>query len=675
MEGASRNLEQRKNSEFIVGHPEAVLLIELKSDDPKGLFDQAGRTSKELERERAVEACPILTTMAQQQSAWELRKAGLGMVANVVGDTKPVTVIEDTAVATSRLHEYIDEVDRWLKEKYDVRCVHYAHAGAGEIHLRPLLNLKTDEGRQRFRSIASDIANLVKKYGGSLSGEHGDGRLRAEFLEKMVGDKNYQLMREVKSLWDPTHNFNPGKIVDAPAMDESLRVDWIRPAKEWEPHELDTVFNFDKTQGYFRATEMCSGSGDCRKTHLSGGTMCPSYMATRREDDSTRGRANLLRHSLANPQERLKPFDDSNVVEILDLCLSCKGCKNECPSNVDMARLKSEYMQQYYDVHGVPAKTRRFANFVQLLSKAKWFPAIANWLGGNRITGTMIKKWLGVHPKRSLPKIAKHSFAHWFQNRSGTTDLANQRGEVVLFCDEFINLLEPSVGIAATELLEHFGFRVNWMPHPESARAALSKGLVRQAKRIAEQNVRFFENQVNQETPLIGLEPSAILTFRDEYPELVSDELQESAKKISDCTFLIDEFLAKLKIDGVLDSDYFHDQPAKIQLHGHCHQKALSSVAASYQILSLPRNYEVEVLKTGCCGMAGSFGMEVEHYDLSMQIGELVLFPALRANQVSGSKNEMIAAPGISCRHQILDGVGLIARHPVELLRDALRSF
>ena len=681
LEGAARNLEQRKNSFFIEGQPGGVLLIELRAEELELLGWAAEKLRGELEQQTEQQgiarskthfayACPVLLDDAQQSAAWALRKAGLGMVANVVGDTKPVTVIEDTAVATAILPEYIDEIDNLLDRKYGVRCVHYAHAGAGEIHLRPMLNLKSAEDRRRFREMAGDVAALVKKFGGSLSGEHGDGRLRAEFIEQMVGSENFQLMKMVKQLWDPDNLLNPGKIVNAPPMDQQLRTNLVQPTGKFNPHQLETVFDFGATEGYFRATEMCSGSGDCRKSHLSGGTMCPSYMATRKERDSTRGRANLLRHSLANPGDSLNPFDDQEVLEVLDLCLSCKGCKNECPSNVDMARLKAEYLQQNYDLHGVPERTRRLANLVKNLGRASRFPSLANWLAGNSLMAPLLKKWLGIHANRTLPTLPKRTFEQWYRRHRLDREADGDRQEVLLYCDEFINYLDPDVGIATTELLEHFGYRVLWSPHPESGRASLSKGLVRNAKRVAEENIRFFQDKVGENRPLVGLEPSAILTFRDEYPDLVDKSLREAALEISRHTYLIDEFLAYLKQRDVMTAGHFSRTPAKVLVHGHCHQKALSSVAATYQILSLPENFEVQVLKTGCCGMAGSFGMETEHFELSMQIGELILFPALR----DAEADVQVAAPGISCRHQIFDGVGRIAEHPVQILRRALAA-
>jgi Fe-S oxidoreductase len=593
-----------------------------------------------------------------------LRKAGLGLLANLPGDEKAVPVIEDTAVDVNDLPAYIREFNEILK-KYNLYSVHYAHAGSGELHLRPIINLKTKEGNQLFRSIAEEIATLVKKYNGSLSGEHGDGRLRGEFIKQMVGEKNYQLLKDIKKAWDPQHIFNPGKIVDTPLMNTMLRY-----TAGQQTAAFKTVFRYHN-QDVLQHAEQCNGSGDCRKTQLSGGTMCPSYMATRNEKDTTRARANILREFLTH-SDKLNRFDHKEIYDVMDLCLSCKGCKSECPSNVDVAKLKAEFLQQYYDANGVPFRSRLIANFNR---SAKW-GAIAPWLYNFFMTGLLVsdlvKKFSGFATKRSMPTLYKTTLRSWYKkNNLRVKDPQRStinRQRVYLFCDEFTNYNDTAIGIKAILLLEKLGYEVIIPQHEESGRAWLSKGLLRKAKGIANKNIELLHPLITAETPLVGIEPSAILTFRDEYIDLADDDKLEAAKALSKNVFMLEEFIAAEIDKGNITADLFTNQTKAIQLHGHCQQKALSSVAPTVKVLSLPQNYSVQTIPSGCCGMAGSFGYEKEHYELSMNIGEMVLFPAVREQE----DDVIIAAPGTSCRHQVKDGTGKIALHPAEILYDAL---
>ena len=582
------------------------------------------------------------------------------------GDDKAVPVIEDTAVDVNDLPAYIRDFNKIL-EKHNLFSVHYAHAGSGEIHLRPIINLKTKEGNQLFRTIAEEIATLVKKYNGSLSGEHGDGRLRGEFIKQMVGEKNYQLLRDVKRAWDPDNIFNPNKIVDTPSMNTMLR---YTPGQQTP--EFKTVFRF-YNQNVLQHAEQCNGSGDCRKTQLSGGTMCPSFMATRNEKDSTRARANILREFLTN-SDKLNRFDHKEIYEVMDLCLSCKGCKSECPSNVDVAKLKAEFMQHYYDANGVPFRSKLIANFAASASLGAMAPGLYNFMMTNPVISKWIKKLSGFSDKRSMPELYKTTLRSWYKKNLNKRAQANDnhkigvKPRVYFFCDEFTNYNDTSIGIKAILLLERLGYEVIIPEHVESGRAWLSKGLIREAKKIANKNISLLHPLITADTPLIGIEPSAILTFRDEYIDLADDDHLTSARQLAKNVFLVDEFIAMEIERGNITADQFTLQEKKINLHGHCQQKALSSVTASVKLLSLPRNYSVEVIPSGCCGMAGSFGYEKEHYDLSMKIGELVLFPAVR----TAPENTLIAAPGTSCRHQVKDGTGKKAFHPVEVLYDAL---
>ena len=561
---------------------------------------------------------------ADAQKVWELRRSGQGLLNNVPDDKKPREIVEDTAVAVADLPAYIADFDRLLAEKYGIESVHYAHAGAGELHLRPLFDLRTADGLRMFRAVATDVAALVKRYRGSLSGEHGDGRLRGEFIRAMVGDACYALLVRVKRAFDPQGIFNPGKIIDTPPMDTSLRIVPGEP-----PPRHDTVFRFADTGGVLRAAEKCSGVGQCRKPPAAGGTMCPSYMATKDEEHTTRARANVLRQALEGGHKAADPWTDPRLAAVMDLCLSCKACKSECPSNVDMARLKSEWEQHHHDAEGVPRRSRLIAGSAAAM---RW-ATLAPWLYNLAVTAPglagLVKRFLGFAPARSLPKLHGTTLSAWHRRRPARG--AAPLGRVHLFCDEFTDLLDVPVGIAAVELLEALGWEVIIPRHVDSGRAHISKGLLREARGLAEQNVELLDPVVTDDAPLVGIEPSAILGFRDEYPDLVRETLAPAARRLASRTFLIDEFLARAAAAGRIAADKFTDAPRTVKLHGHCHQKALASVDCSASILRLPRNYTVEVIPSGCCGMAGSFGYEREHFDVSMRIGELVLFPAGRA--------------------------------------------
>lgn len=656
LECTKDNIEQRKNRFFVQGDPGAILVVEFCRDTREEISAIAAQMQAEMQAAGLGYHFPLLFG-EDTKKIWTLRKAGLGLLSNLPGDEKAVPVIEDTAVAVEDLPAYIAEFNQIL-QRYDLFSVHYAHAGSGEIHLRPILNLKTKEGNELFRIIAQEIAALVKKYNGSLSGEHGDGRLRGEFIEQMIGPKNYALLKEVKYTWDPENIFNPHKIVDTPSMNSMLRYEPGQKAPD-----LKTVFHFPQ-QTILQHAEQCNGSGDCRKTHLSGGTMCPSYMATRNEKDTTRARANILREFLTHSTKENR-FDHQEIYDVLDLCLACKGCKSECPSNVDVAKMKMEFLQHYYDANGVSLRTWMIGNFRMLTSLAAIAPGMYNWLVKTSAPSRLIKKISGFALERSMPTLEKKTLRKWLQQHPQPV---TQQRKVYLFCDEFTNYNDTHVGIKAVQLLRRLGYEVIPVDHPESARALLSKGFLRKAKVIAEKNVRLFSRLISEKIPLVGIEPSAILGFRDEYPDLVGETLREDAKQLAKHVYMIDEFLSIEADLGHIHSGMFRPAQQKIRLHGHCQQKALSGVLHSKKILSLPEGYDVEIIPSGCCGMAGSFGYEKEHYDVSMKIGELVLFPAVR----NASEGTLIAAPGTSCRHQIKDGTGAHALHPVEILHDAL---
>lgn len=662
------NIEQRKNRFFVEGDPGAILVVEIRMEVQTEAHQICEKISQKVSAAKLGYAFPILQN-EDVDKVWELRRAGQGVMTNVVGDTRPAEIVEDTAVDVQDLPQYIREFDAIMRNKYDSDCVYYAHAGSGELHTRPLLNLKTEEGHAKFRAIATDVAELVRKYKGSLSGEHGDGRLRGEFIQYMVGKDCYQLMRDIKTVFDPDTILNPGKIIDTPPMDEFHRYAPGHPTPEYE-----TVLDFRNTMGILRAAEKCNGSGDCRKTQLTGGTMCPSYMATRNEKDTTRARANMLRHVLTNPPKPDAPFVNNDLKEVMDLCISCKGCKNECPSNVDVTKMKAEFLYQYQKSKGVPLRSRIIAGYAVVATAA----CRVSWLWNRFFSTPFLRKLsnriIGFHPDRTIPPLHKQTLRQWFRKhqKANGPKIPASKGSVYLFCDEFTNTQDVPIGIAAVELLEGLGYEVILLEHPESGRAALSKGLLDKARALAAHNVNIFYPHVTRETPLIGLEPSAILGFRDEYPDLLRDSLQEKAKQMGEHCLLLDEFLAAEWDAGKIESGkHFQPLGKTIHLHGHCHQKALSSLTPTVKILKHLAGCEVRVIPSGCCGMAGSFGYEKEHYELSQQIGELVFFPKVR----KASEDDIIAAPGTSCRHQIHDATERVAFHPATLLRKALKNW
>lgn len=657
------NTLQNKNRFFIQGDPGAILMIEFATeniDDTKKLCDAL---IEDLQKNQLGVHFPILSG-TQINQAMALRSAGLGVLSNVKGTKKPQEFVEDTAVAVEDLPAYIHEYKEMLN-LHETESVYYAHAGAGELHLRPILDLRTPEGLKKFRAIGEASARLVKKYGGSLSGEHGDGIVRAEFIPLVMGEKNYQLFRRIKQTWDPHNIFNPGKIVDAPKMDEGLRYQ-LSNTKEL----LDTKMDFSHVDGFLHAAEKCSGSGDCRKTTITGGTMCPSYMATRQEKDSTRARANILREFLSRSNKPNK-FNHAEIKEVLDLCLSCKGCKNECPSNVDMAMMKAEFLYQYHKDNPPSFRTKAIGDFSKWSARAMMVPFVSNLFTGNSPLSRIPKALFGVHPDRSLPHFHSYTLRQWWKknrNKLRNEFPSTQVTKVSFFCDEFTNVNDVEIGKKAIMSLMKFGYEVEILEHADSGRSYISKGLLDEAEALAVKNVTTYANILGSGHVLVGVEPSAILGFRDEYPKLVPVQHREQAKAIQPFVFIFDEFVASEMDKKHILPNLFNPLHQKVKLHGHCHQKAIASTDATKRMLQFVDGLTVEEIPSGCCGMAGSFGYEKEHYDLSMQVGELVLFPAVR----NLKEGEIVAAPGTSCRHQILDGTGAKAKHPIEVLYAAL---
>ncbi len=643
---------QKKNRFFIKGDPKAILLLEFKNDNLNAIENQLNRIKKNALVNKLSYA-QVELRGNEIKAALSLRHAGLGLLGNMIGDEKAVACIEDTAVPIKFLADYISDFQKLIK-KFNQDIVYYAHAGAGELHLRPVLNLKTSKGVSDFRNISSSVVDLVNKYNGSLSGEHGDGIVRSEFISKVIGKNNYNFLEEIKKVFDPENIFNPGKIINPLPMDKNLRYE----VDKKEP-EIKTIFDFSKDKGIIRASEKCNGVGNCRSVSLTG-TLCPSYRATRDELHNTRGRANVLREVLTNNVKKNK-FDSDELKKAMDLCLSCKACATECPSSVDIALYKAEFQYQYQKVNGSSLRDNIFAYSGKISKAVQSFRFVYNSMLSNKITGNLLKKILKISIKRSIPKVEKSLY-----KRLKNNNINNPLKSVYLYLDEFTNYIDTEIGKDCIYLLEKLGYKLNFLPPTESGRTYISKGFLDNAKRCAQNNVNLYSDIINEYIPLLGIEPSAIYTFKDEYPKLCDNT--EKAKNLAKNCFLIDTFISDEINKGNIKSESFHNETKKIKIHGHCYQKALGSVFDTFNLLNLPVNYEVTVLNTGCCGMAGAFGFEKEHYEISQKVAQERLYPSIN----KADSSDIIAANGTSCRHQIYDGTNRKSLHPISILRAAL---
>ena len=639
------NREQMENRSFVEGDPGALLLLEVREGSSAEADRCVNKLLEQLQEQTKAYASPVLQDAACQK-AFDLRNAGLGLLGNIIGDDKAVACIEDTAVPLDQLSNYIADFEK-LMQSYGQDVVYYAHAGAGELHLRPILNLKKKKDVADFKAITFDVARLVKSYGGAMSGEHGDGIVRSGTLPVVLGERLIEVFQQIKDSFDPQGLLNPGKIVHPYPMDEQLR---YTPDRD-EPH-ISTFMDFSQDGGLLRAAEKCNGSGDCRKT-TEVGVLCPSYRATRNEIDSTRGRANTLREVLTH---REKPFDAPELKAAMDLCISCKACASECPSSVDVAAFKAEYLHQQSESRPLSDYVFGYAGKINALN-AK-FPGFFNGITQSKILGNLIKNMLGVSPHRSIPKIESSIYKQLKINNKKDVDL-------YLFLDEFSNHQETHIALKAVELLENLGFAVGILPPTESGRTYISKGFLKQAQQCARKNIDLYKDIVHADCPLVGIEPSAILTFKDEYLKLTDHD--PTAKKLAQHCMTIESFLWQMHQRGRIKTEDFSAEKRQIKVHTHCYQKALGKSAETVQLLSIPKNYTVSLIAAGCCGMAGSFGYEKKHYAVSQAIGDDRLFPALR----KAPTDVVVAANGTSCRHQIHEGVGKAAKHPVEILWEA----
>ncbi|MFV1884296.1 MAG: FAD-binding and (Fe-S)-binding domain-containing protein [Balneola sp.] len=649
--GATKgNIEQSKNRFFLEGEPKFILIIQFEGNSKQELQEKASELTDTLSALKLGYAFPVVSKEEEMNRVWDLRKAGLGLLMGLGTESRSPAFSEDTAVRVEDLPEYMEDFQQILTN-HNTECIFYAHASVGELHLRPVIDTTTSEGVETMKQMADEIALLVRKYRGSLSGEHGDGRARAPYIEKVLGKEMIPVLQEVKEIWDPKNIFNPGKIVNPKPIEVDLRFSpsYIKP-------KIESVFKFRKEGSFGDATELCNGAGVCRKLAESGGTMCPSYMATKDEKDTTRGRANVFRQVFAGANPNA--FESQELKDALDLCLSCKACKSECPANVDMAKMKGEFLNGWHQKKGSSMSDRFFVNASSSYKMASLFPSVSNAVVGFKPVKKLLESFLGIDSRRELPAFTGSTFQRWFNNRT-----SNKEGdEVVLFVDIFTNYHEPEIAISAVNVLEKMGFKVLLADCMESGRPQLSKGFLTDAKKIAEKAITELSTYSEKGIPVIGFEPSEILTVRDEFLDLCEDELLDKAKTLATHSFTFEEFIVKYsdKLPVVKN-----DQ--KVVLHGHCHSKALTGNDATVKALE-SAGYSVETLNTGCCGMAGSFGYEKNHYDVSMEIGELLLFPSLKKK----NEEELICAPGFSCRHQIKDGVNLNAQHPAVLMDRAL---
>ena len=697
LELSKQNVEQQKNRFFVQGDPAAILIIELRGETRAEIDAIANQMEQALMQndEQLVYACSRVYGN-DISKVWSLRKAGLGLLTSMKGDAKPIGVIEDTAVAPEKLPAYMADFAQML-ENLGLCCVYHAHISTGELHLRPIINIKEAEGLKKFRKVAYETALLVKKYKGSLSGEHGDGRLRGEFIQLLYGNEVYAMMQDLKHCWDPQQVFNLHKIVDTLPMDSMLRFEVD------QRYALEQVLGTDKTYYNWKAAfdeckvegatgaknqlhalmcsiEQCNGAGDCRKSNLIGGTLCPAFKVSGDETKATRARANVLREILTrgwgseaftqalNTDKSILKSEE--LAEVLDSCLACKGCRSECPSNVDMTRLRSEILQHKYDVSSMPLRSFAVSRMATVEQFGHLVWPIYNLFASWGFSSNIIKRIVKFTTERDIPTLSHVTMKKAVKRECRRYKGQATKGKVWLFADEFTNFQEAELGLTFAKLLLRLGYQVEIPKHVESGRAAISKGNLKLAKNFALKNVNLLKDKISEETPLVGIEPSCILSFRDEYPDLVPAELRTQAQQLGRNALLFDEFIMREAHAGHITSDDFKTDAIEIWLHGHCHQKALVGTEKTVQAFQLLAGAKVHVIPSGCCGMAGSFGYEKEHYKTSLAIGEMVLFPTIRkaVENSDGIVPTIVSAPGTSCRQQILDGTGIHAVHPIKIL-------
>jgi len=652
---AARRANPQLVRRFVSGDPRAILVTEFL-DEPGALPDRLARLERDLVANTGASACTVLGDAARQAELWGARKAGVGLLMSRPGDEQPYGFIEDTAVAPARLREYIERLGHTLRGLGVHRVAYYAHASVGCLHVRPVLNLKKAADVERMAAIGDAVSDLVLEFGGSMTAEHGDGIVRSGFLEKMYGPELMQAFREVKTAFDPDGVMNPGKIVDPLPMTANLRY-----GAGYEALPVRTHLDFSAYGGMAGLAQMCSGVGQCRKQ--MEGTMCPSYIATGDERHTTRARANALRIALSN-RGLLEGLADARLDEVMDLCLSCKACRTECPTGVDLARLKAEWLAYRNRRLGVPRRSRLVADTPRLAVWGSRFAPLSNWVMRSAPVRTFLERRYGLDRRVPPPRFVRRTFRAWFDRRRRRADKRpGPRGRVAYFVDCWTNHYRPEVGIAAVRLLEAAGYEVLAPRLQCCGRPMLSKGLLAEATENARANIKRLAFFGDARVPIVGTEPSCILTLVDEYPQLVRTS---DAGRVAGMAMTVETLLAR-----VLREDpaaiRFTELEKRILYHGHCHQKALVGTADALELLNAPPCYSATEIPSGCCGMAGSFGHEAEHYEVARAIGEERLFPAVRARG-----DAEIAVEGFSCREQVDHHTDASCRHVVEVLADAL---
>jgi Fe-S oxidoreductase len=644
---------------FLKGAPDAILLVEFAGDDKSELTRKLKQLHELLSELGLPDAVVDIEAAALQKDIWEVRKAGLNIMMSMKGDGKPVSFIEDCAVPLEHLAEYTDRLTR-VFEKHGTRGTWYAHASVGTLHVRPVLNMKTD-GAQKMRAIAEEACALVKAYKGAYSGEHGDGLVRSDWIEPILGQRLTRALGEVKQLLDPLGLMNPGKIVAPSKMDDRSL---FRYPEGYVTGAIDTALDWSSWGGFAAAAEMCNNNGHCRK--FDAGTMCPSYRATGDEQHLTRGRANTLRLALSG-QLGADALTSQAMYETLELCVSCKGCRRECPTGVDIAKMKIEVLRQYTRKHGVSKRQRLIAYLPRYAPWAARLPLLANVPGYLPGAARIVERSLGFSARRTLPRWRRDTF---LRSQKLTAQQATAQ-QVLLFADTFNNYFEPENLHAALHVLQAAGYQAIVPRAGDGARPLccgrtfLAAGLVDEARHEAQRMMRVLKPWVDRGLPIIGLEPSCLLTLRDEWPALFANDV---SAPFAEQALLFEEFLAREAAAGTLNLTFDARPGQRALLHGHCHQKAFGAMPATEAALRLVPDLTVETITSSCCGMAGAFGYEAEHYDISMRMGELSLLPAVRKAQVEA----LIVADGTSCRHQISDGAKRDAWHVARVLQSAL---
>ncbi len=639
---------------FIADEPDCILITEFYGDSKAELQSKVVSLTKSLSNHGFKDSVTPVLEPERQKNVWQVRKAGLGLLMSIKGDHKPIPFIEDAAVPTQHLAEYVEKIGYFCADR-DTKVAYYAHASAGCVHIRPIINTKEANEIAKIPEILDFAIDLLHGYGGALSSEHGDGRARSWMNERFFGPDLYGLYQRVKHSWDPHHLLNPEIIVNASEGTENLR---YGPNYKVTPLELN--LDFSAEHGFDRAVEMCNGAGICRKKIT--GVMCPSFMATDEEEHSTRGRANALRAALSGaiPHEELT---SKRMYEVMDLCIECKACKSECPSSVDMAKIKFEFLSQYHQKHPISLRTRMFADIAKFSRFASGpLAPIANRILQSRLTRLILDQTVGITMERKMPAFARTPFTKWYKQHSTS---GQSRDQVVLFHDTFNTFNDPHISIAAVEVLEAAGFEVILPGHHCCGRPLISKGFVKKARAAAANTVAHLHPYAKRGLPIIGLEPSCLLSLQDEYLYLLPENTE--AQVVAQHAVLFDEFIANLAKEEKLPIR-FTSASRNILLHGHCHQRALVGTQPTRTILTLPENYHVQEVDTSCCGMAGAFGYEKEHYGISRTMAERRLIPEMRR----ASADTLIVAPGTSCRHQLEHYDIQNILHPAEVLRDAM---